>query len=41
MFLWRYLRVARDIVQNKANMIIASHDSEDLVDEAAAKADKD
>jgi C4-dicarboxylate transporter DctQ subunit len=41
MFLWRYLRVARDIVQNRANMIIASHDSEDLVDEAAAKADKD
>jgi C4-dicarboxylate transporter DctQ subunit len=41
MFLWRYLRVARDIVQNKANMIIASHESEDLVDEAAAKADKD
>jgi C4-dicarboxylate transporter DctQ subunit len=41
MFLWRYLRLATNIVQNKANMIIASHEAEDLVDHAAEKADKD
>lgn len=41
MFLWRYLRLATNIVQNKANMIIASHEAEDLVDQAAEKADKD
>jgi C4-dicarboxylate transporter DctQ subunit len=41
MFLWRYLRLATNIVQNKANMIIASHEAEDLVDRAAEKADKD
>ncbi|MDC9719237.1 MAG: TRAP transporter small permease subunit [Gammaproteobacteria bacterium] len=41
MLFWRYLRVAKDIVQNKANMIIASHEAEDLVDQASAKADKD
>ena len=41
MFLWRYLRLATNIVQNKANMIIASHEAEGLVDRAAEKADKD
>jgi len=41
MLLWRYIRVAIDIVQGKANMIIASHEAEELVDQAAAKADKD
>ena len=41
MFLWRYLRLATNIVQNKANMIIASHEAEDLIDHAAEKADKD
>tara|TARA_B100000767_G_C19766659_1_gene537867 strand:+ start:1537 stop:2262 length:726 start_codon:yes stop_codon:yes gene_type:complete len=41
MFLWRYLRVAADVMQGKANMIIASHEAEDLVDQAAEKADKD
>ena len=41
MLLWRYLRVASDIVKGKANMIIASHEAEDLVDQAAAQANKD
>ena len=41
MFLWRYLKVATDIVKGRANMIIASHEAEELVDQAAAKADKD
>jgi C4-dicarboxylate transporter DctQ subunit len=41
MLLWRYLRVAVEVMQGKANMIIASHEAEDLVDQAAAVADKD
>jgi hypothetical protein len=41
MLLWRYIRVAVEVVQGKANMIIASHEAEDLVDQAAAEADKD
>ena len=41
LLLWRYLRVAVDVMQGKANMIIASHEAEDLVDQAAATADKD
>jgi len=41
MLLWRYLRVASDVIKGKANMIIASHEAEDLVDQAAEKADKD
>ena len=41
MLLWRYLRVAIEVVQGKANMIIASHEAEELVEQAAAEADKD
>jgi C4-dicarboxylate transporter DctQ subunit len=41
MLLWRYLRVAVEVMQGKANMIIASHEAEELVDQAAAEADKD
>ncbi|WP_443628293.1 TRAP transporter small permease [Candidatus Njordibacter sp. Uisw_002] len=41
MLLWRYLRVAVDVMQDRANMIIASHEAEDLVDQASAEADKD
>ncbi|MDC1510076.1 TRAP transporter small permease subunit [Oceanospirillaceae bacterium] len=41
MLLWRYLRVAVDVMQDRASMIIASHEAEDLVDQAAAEADKD
>jgi C4-dicarboxylate transporter DctQ subunit len=41
MLLWRYLRVAVDVMQGKANMIIASHDAEELVDQAASLADKE
>ena len=41
MLVWRYLRVAKDVMQNKADMIIASHEAEDMVEEAAAKADKE
>ncbi|HCH23118.1 MAG TPA: TRAP transporter permease DctQ [Oceanospirillaceae bacterium] len=35
MLLWRYLRVAVDVAQGKADMIIASHEAEDMVEEAA------
>lgn len=41
MLVWRYIRVAKDVMQNKAEMIIASHEAEDMVEEAAAKADKE
>jgi C4-dicarboxylate transporter DctQ subunit len=41
MLTWRYLRVAKEVVQNKADMIIASHEAEDLVDAATAKAEKE
>ena len=41
MLLWRYLRVAVDVMQGKANMIIASHEAEELVDQAASLADKE
>jgi len=41
MLVWRYARVAVDVVQGRADMIIASHEAEDMVEEAAAKADKE
>ena len=41
MLLWRYIRVAIDVMQDKANMIIVSHEAEDLVDQASAEANKD
>jgi C4-dicarboxylate transporter DctQ subunit len=34
LLVWRYMRVASDVITNKVDMIIASHEAEDMVEEA-------
>lgn len=41
LFTFRFAQVGWDVLQGKADRIVASHEAEELVDEAAAKADKE